>query len=86
MWVCTPRTYTMAGVPGHLTIDERRTQMQVLCDLRELGRNAFVVQTQAQMHRQPYDADIAITEIFLKPFRDVGPERVSSTSTAAPAI
>ena len=47
-----------------------RSQMQILRDLRQLGRNAFVAQTQAQINRQEYDCLVAITEIFLKVFRD----------------
>lgn len=63
----------VADSPVPLTTAEYaavRAQMQILRDLRQLGRNPFMALTAADRDRRLYDATVAVTEIFLALLRD----------------
>lgn len=58
--------------PLTLTPEEKtaiRDDLQVLRDLRQMGRAAFLAQTTAQKERQLYDALVAVTIIDLAVLR-----------------
>jgi hypothetical protein len=47
-----------------------RAQMQILRDLRQLGRNAFMALSAAERDRMLYDAQVATTIVLLALLRD----------------
>jgi hypothetical protein len=53
--------------------DAIRADLQLLRDLRQLGRNPFMALTAAERDRMTYDALVSVTRIFLAILREGNP-------------
>lgn len=62
--------YRMQRPMDRATYDAVRTQMQVLRDLRQMGRNTFMGLSAVERDRALYDAFTAATQVFLSILRD----------------